>query len=100
MNKIKVQKYPQVKSFPTEEDENNGWDSENNELIDVDERLDKEIKVWKTLRRVLISLGWRPIDGSSKIKILPSWTFPISEASFNLWASPPDRAGVASPKVK
>ena len=42
MNKIKVQKYPQVKSFPTEEDENNGWDSENNELIDVDERLDKE----------------------------------------------------------
>lgn len=42
MNKIKIQNYPKVKSFPTEEDENNGWDSENNELINVDERLDKE----------------------------------------------------------
>lgn len=42
INKVKIQNYPKVKSFPTEEDENNGWDSENNELIDVDERLDKE----------------------------------------------------------
>ena len=41
-NKVRIQKYPQIKNFPTEEDENNGWDSENNELIDLDVNLEKE----------------------------------------------------------
>ena len=41
-NKVRIQRYPQIKNFPTEEDENNGWDSENNELIDLDVNLEKE----------------------------------------------------------
>ena len=38
--------------------------------------------------------------GSSKTKTVSSWAFPISLASFSRWASPPERLGVSSPRVK
>ena len=45
-------------------------------------------------------MGWRPTVGSSNTNTDPSWLLPISEASFSLWASPPDSAGVDSPRVR
>ena len=38
--------------------------------------------------------------GSSKTKRVSAWPRPISLASFSRWASPPERLGVASPKVR
>ena len=58
------------------------------------------IKVWKTFSKTFTSNGWSPIDGSSNMKMEFFWLLPISDASFSLWASPPDKLGVASPIVK
>lgn len=58
------------------------------------------IRRWNTPIRVLTSSGCSPTVGSSKTKTVPSWLLPISEASLSLWASPPDSAGVDSPRVR
>ena len=46
------------------------------------------------------SSGWRPMVGSSNTNTASDWALPISLASFNRWASPPESAGVGSPSVK
>ena len=58
------------------------------------------MRVWNTPSRVRTSRGCRPMVGSSNTNTVSSWPRPISLASFSRWASPPDRLGVASPRVR
>ena len=58
------------------------------------------IRVWNTPSRVRTSRGWRPMVGSSKTNTESPCPLPISLASFSRWASPPERLGVASPRVR
>ncbi len=44
--------------------------------------------------------GCRPMVGSSKTNRESDWALPISLASFRRWASPPERLGVSSPRVR
>ena len=42
----------------------------------------------------------RAMDGSSNTNTESVWVRPISLASFRRWASPPERLGVSSPRVR
>ena len=50
--------------------------------------------------RVRTSSGCRPMVGSSKTNTVSPWALPISLANFSRWASPPERLGVSSPRVR
>lgn len=68
-------------------DDKDGGSVFNQRLEYTEENLD--IRRVKTDRRL--------IEGP---KTVSSWAFPISLASFSRWASPPERLGVSSPRVK
>ena len=62
--------------------------------------LPKFLRFFKVFISFVLSLWWRPIEGSSKTYVTPTNPDPIWLASLILWASPPDNVWALLSRVR